>query len=248
MKRKKLACLVLSAIFAWCISGCNLVSVQKAEPQIMAVNSGVHPSVFAHSFVGDVDVYVPGELQEEMDDFGKAQYIQPAEAVIAVYTDVPKQENDAKGKDPLCIVMPQLDAEKYSSHYIWRDDAAGLEVNGYYRTVAGVLTDELVKVYVDTSGSIVRYETVNLGKYDALHIADAQVESMRISLKGQISGIKGDWIMECVAPVSHPVSNAYILFEDAQGRIVLQTRAALKTNTQIRQVVTHVDLYAIMDP
>lgn len=248
MKEKRFVCVLLAVFVAFGVSGCSLYTAGNAKVNLPAVNSGVYPSTFAHSFVGDVDIYVPGELQEQMDEFGKSQYILQADAVVSVYTEIPKPEHDAKGTAPISIVMPDLDLTKYSTPYMWRDEATDLEVHAYYRMIAGVLTDELVKVYVDHSGNIVQYETVNLDKYDSLHIDEKQVESMRISLNGQVRSAVNDWILECYAPVAHPASSAYLLFTDTQGRIVLCTRAALNTDREIRQMVTDVDLYAIVDP
>lgn len=247
MKKRRLVCMLLAAIFTLGISGCSLYTAGNADIDPLPVKNGVYPSSFAHSFVGDADIYVPSQLQEQMDRFGKSQYIVQADAVTEVYTEIPQPENDAKGTDPISVVMPDLDLTKYSSPYMWRDDTTGLEVHAYYRMIAGVLTDELIKVYVDDSGNIKQYEAVNMGKYDSLHIDEMQVESMRVALNGQIRSIDSNWILECYAPVSHPASSAYILFADTQGRVVLCTRAVLNTDSQVRQMVREVDLYAIID-
>lgn len=246
MKKKQFICALFAVIFA--LSGCGLYKVGTVDAGTLPLKKGVYPSTFAHSFVGDADVYVPSELQKQMDEFGKSQHILPLEAVSVVYTDIPEQENGAKGVDPLSIVMPELDRSKYSTAYIWHDDTTGLEIHGYYRLIAGVLTDELIKVYVDTSGNIVQYETVNLGRYDSLENGEMQVESMRNALQGQVRLISDYWLRERYAPVNHPADSAYILFTDTQGRIVLCTRAALNTDRETRQMVTDVDLYAIIDP
>lgn len=246
MEKKRLICILLAAILAFGISGCGLYTAGSADINTLPDQNLVYPSTFAYSFVGDVDTYVPAEVQAQMDQFAKSQWIQQAAAVTQVYTQIPELENGAKGIEPISVVMPELDLTKYSGHYLWRDAATGLEVSAYYRVIADVLTDELVKVYVDDAGNIKQYETVNLGKYDS--VDEKQVESMRIALRGRRNEFVSDLILECYAPVSHSASSAYVLFTDTQDRMILSTRGALKTNSEMLQVVREVDLYAIVDP
>lgn len=248
MEKKRRICILLAAVLLFGISGCSLYTAGNADLNPLPAQNLVYPCTFAYSFVGDVDTYIPTEVQAQMDQFAKAEWIQQAAAVTQVYTQIPKPENNAKGTEPISIVMPELDLTKYSGHYLWQDPATGLEVSAYYRVIADVLTDEMIKIYVDATGNIKQYETVNWGKYDSLDLDEKQVESMRIALRGRKNEFASNLILECYAPVSHNASSAYVLFTDTQNRIILSTRGALKTNNEMLQEVREVDLYAIVDP
>lgn len=248
MDKKRRICILLVIALLFGMSGCGLYTEGNGESSTLPAQNLVYPCTFAYSFVGDVDTYVPAEVQTQMDQFAKSQWIQQAAAVTQVYTQIPMPENNAKGTEPISIVMPELDLAKYSGHYLWQDPATGLEVSAYYRVIADVLTDELIKVYVDATGNIKQYETVNWGKYDSLDLDEKQVESMRIALRGRKNEFASNLILECYAPVSHNASSAYVLFTDTQNRIILSTRGTLKTDSEMLQVVREVDLYAIVDP
>lgn len=243
---KRVCCATIAAVLL-CLCGCGLYMSNNADIDPLPEQSYVYLSTFAYSFVGDIDTYVPSELQTQMDGFGRSQVILQAEPVTQMYTDIPKPDNSAKGVEPICIVLPELDLSQYSDPYIFQDEATGLSVSAYYRTVADVLTDELIKIYIDADGNIRQYETVNRGKYDTFPDA-MQVESMRLALRGREKEYLADVIRECCAPVDFHAPSAYMLFTDTQGRIVLQTRGTLKTDGEMLQMVRYVDLYAIVKP
>ena len=247
MKAKRLFCVLLGAFLLLSITGCGLTFEGNDNATVPSNDKGVYVNYsYAYSFVGDANIYVPNELQEKMDQFGDYKWIQQASPITQMCTQIPEAENNAKGPDPICIVMPDLDLSKYDGPYLWKDDETGLEVSAYYRVIAGILTDELVKVYVDSSGNIKQYETVNLGKYDNLNIDEQQIEGLRSALSSQKSKLTGDVILEYYAPSSHDSPTWCMLFTDTQDRVVLCTRGALKIDSEIRQIVRKVDLYAIL--
>lgn len=248
MKSNRGLCGVLVILLLLSITGCGLTFEGNDNVTEPSKDKGVYINYsYAYSFVGDANVHVPHELQEKMEQFGDYKWIQQAVPITKTYTQIPETENNAKGPDPICIVMPELDLTKYDGPYIWKDDETGLKVSAYYRVVAGVLTDELVKVYVDSSGNIKQYETVNLGKYDNLNIDEQRIKGMCSALDSRKSRLTGDVILEYYAPTSHASPTWCILFTDTQDRIVLCTRGALKTDSEIRQIVRQVDLYAILE-
>lgn len=248
MKTKNFFCVLLAAFLLLSITGCGLTFQGNDNATYPSDNKGVYANYsYAYSFVGDADIYVPNELREQMDQFGESEWIQQSTAVTEMYTEILEPENGAKGPDPICIVMPDLDLSKYDGPYLWKDDETGLEVSAYYRVIAGILTDELVKVYVDSSGNIKQYETVNLGKYDNLNIDEQQIEGLRSALSSRKRKLTGDAILEYYAPSPHHAPSWCILFTDTQDRIVLCTRGALNTDSEIRQIVRQVDLYAILE-
>lgn len=248
MKSKKLVCGIFAMLLLLSITGCGLTFQGNNNATYPSNNKGVYANYsYAYSFVGDADIYVPNELREQMDQFGESEWIKQSSAVTDIYTEIPEPENGAKGPDPICIVMPELDLSKYDGPYIWKDDKTGLEVSAYYRVIADILTDELVKVYVDSSGNIKQYETVNLGKYDNLNIDEQRIVGLQSALRSQKSKLTGDVILEYYAPTSHESPTWCILFTDTQDRVVLCTRGALKVDSEIRQIVRQVDLYAILE-
>lgn len=245
---KRMLCLWTAVILVLGLFGCSLQKTEEGKTDPLLEEKGVIPCSFTHNIVGDVDTYVPSDIQAQMDRFGKARIIRQAESVTQVYTDIPKPDNNAKGVEPISIVMPGLDLSKYSGAYLLENTGTDLSVSAYYRVIGDVLTDELIKVYVDVSGEIVQYETVNLGKYDALDLDETQVESMRVALKGRIRECAKDAVFECFAYIPHDAPSAYLLFTDAEGRWILTTRAVLNTNGDMLQMVRYADLYAIAEP
>lgn len=193
-----------------------------------------------------------------MDQFGKNEWIEPSAPVTEIYTEIPKPENNAKGVDPISIVLPNLDLSKYNGAYHWTDKETDLKVSAYYRVVGGMLTDELVKVYIDSAGNINKYETVNLGKYDNLGLDEKQIAGVGSTLTSRAHRLLNTVVFEsyapppCHAPADcipasvHTPSN-YILFTDDQGRVIVGARASLDLDSDIRQVVKQVDLYAVID-
>ena len=248
MKAKRLSCVILATFLLLSITGCGLSFEGNDNMTSPSNNKGVYVNYsYAYSFVGDANIYVPNELQEKMDQFGDYKWIQQASPITQMYTQIPEPENNAKGPDPICIVMPDLDLSKYDGPYLWKDDETGLEASAYYRVIAGILTDELVKVYVDSSGNIKQYETVNLGKYDNLDLDEQRIEGLRSALSSRKSKLTGDAILEYYAPSPHHAPSWCVLFTDTQDRLVLCTRGALKIDSEIRQIVRQVDLYAILE-
>lgn len=248
MKLNKLLCGFLAILLFLSITGCGLTFEDNITGTYPANNKDVYASYsYAYSFVGDADIYIPNELRTKMGQFGDNKWIQQATPTTKMYTEIPEPENDVKGPDPICIVLPDLDLAKYDGPYIWKDNETGLEVSAYYRVVAGILTDELIKVYVDSSGTIIQYETVNLGKYEDLNIDEAQIEGLQSALSSRKSNLTGDAILEYYAPSSHESPTWCMLFTDTHNHVVLCTRGSLKVDSEIRGIVREVDLYAILE-
>ena len=179
-------------------------------------------------------------IQEVLEKYGENKEITPAPAQnVLTNTEIPKAENNAKGPDPICIVFPDLDLSKYDGPYIWTDEATGLEVSAYYRVVADMLTDEVVKVFVDSDGNILEYEAVNLGKYDSLSLDAEKMEYARIAFDDYINATLRDIRQEQIAPTQHLGPSVYELFTNEQGQVVIYTTMVIKGT------VTQVKLYSV---
>lgn len=246
MKETRSFCAVLALFLLFGMAGCGLTVNSYKDTGSSTDRKGVYATYsYAYSCVGSGDLYVPSTLRERLEQFGKNQWIQQAEPTVQTYTEIPSPENDAKGTDPICILMPDLDLSKFDGPYLWKDAQTGLEASAYYRVVAGIPTDELVRVYVDSSGAIYQYETVNWGKYDSLALDEQQIKGLQSALSSKTNILTGDAISEYFAPFSHPASSWCMLFTDRQDRVILCTRGAVNTDSQMHQIVRQVDLFAI---
>lgn len=254
---KRYFCLLLVLLLAATVTGCYQKpnNSQNAEPTTEGQAKPINIS-YAYCFFGND--YIPNSLWQQMDQFGKNEWIEGSAPVTETYTQIPEPENDAKGVDPLSIVLPDLDLTQYSGVYHWTDQETGLEVTAYYRVVGGMLTDELVKVYIDAAGNISQYETVNLGKYDGLDLDEKQIAGVGSTLTSRARRLLNGIIFEAYAPTpchapdgcvsaSAQTTSNYILFTDKKGRLTVGTRASLDLDSDIRQVVKQVDLYAVID-
>ena len=226
---KKAIALLLVAISVLGLVGCNEAPPSDQEPDFLYYYN-------FEDYGQNTDT-----LKPIAEKFGKNKAISPnANPEVLTYTEIPEVENNAKGPDPICIVLPDLDLAKYDGPYLWMDEATGLEVSAYYRVVANMLTDEMVKVFVDSAGNIIQYETVNLGKYDALNLDTEQIEYAQTAFRDMIHTTFQGVLQEVCPPKQHHGLSAYEVFTDDEGQLVITTRLVLK-NT----IVT-MDLYSVI--
>lgn len=225
---KKLIALLFVVVCVLSLIGCNNSQPSYKEPD------------FFYYYNFEDATGITDKLQETMDKYGANKDITPAPVQnVLTNTEIPKAENNAKGPDPICIVFPDLDLSKYDGPYIWTDEATGLEVSAYYRVVAGMLTDEIVKVFVDSDGNILEYEAVNLGKYDSLNLDAEKMEYARIAFDDYINATLRDIRQEQIAPTQHLGPSVYELFTNEQGQVVIYTTMVIKGT------VTQVKLYSV---
>lgn len=254
---KRFFCLLLVLLFITTVTGCyqKTQNGPDAEP---TANVQVKPINISYTYCFFGDDYIPHGLWQQMDQFGKAEWIESSAPVTETYTQIPEPENNAKGVAPISIVLPDLDLTQYSGVYRWTDAETDLKVSAYYRVVGGMLTDELVKVYTDSAGNIKQYETVNLGKYDGLGLDEKRMAGVGSTLTSRVHRMLNSVVSESYAPTpchapadcvpaSVQTPSNYILFTDKQGRVIVGTRASLDLNSDIRQIVKQVDLYAVID-
>lgn len=193
------------------------------------------------------EVPLTQDTAKKLQDFGVPLSFWTSEPKTELFTEIPKVENKAKGIDPITIVLPNLDLTKYDGPYFRNDYETGLEVSVYYRVVADMITDEYVNIYVNAEGNIVQYETINLGKYDALNlnekvIADRQLR-FRDAIHKSLSSVTLDFF---VRDVIHAPS-AYGLFSNNEDRLVITTTTALITECTLNQSTAWLDLYAVIN-
>ena len=183
----------------------------------------VHYSMdYAYCIEGDV--YVAKETLQVLDTFGKPEYILPAEPETQVYTQIPDVENNAKGREPISFVLPEFDLTNYSDTRYLKDYESGMEVATYYRMLGnrltGIPSDEMIKVYIDSSGNITHYETVNLGKYDRLNQEEAKFDRLQ------------DTFSQAVYEALHIPPTNLRAFTDTQGRLVIAATVGLAQEHQ----------------
>lgn len=188
--------------------------------------------------------HVSPEIRQLLNSLGKPECITPATAVAEVYTDIPEFENNAKGTDPICILLPDLDISKYRI-CSWRDTETGATTSGWCRIIGGpiygMMTDEFVSYDVDSSGIITQYKTVNLGKYDDLGLDESQFENLGNRFADAISKEIGTEIFYQYTYAS-PSQTTFRVFTDTQGRIVITTTIELEQDGRLLEV----DLYAVV--
>lgn len=237
MKNK--ICTMFAVLFCMLsIAGCTHNDSNNPE--------NIPPSQSFSFFFSPVNNYVPKTILSELNGFGTQKDIVLPNSIVEVHDEIPTVENDAKGLDPICIVMPELDLADYEGPYIWSDEQTGLEVSAYYRVVAGMPTDELVKVYIDSSGNIKQYETVNLGKYDNLDLDEESITKKCDAFQTIIYNALQNIAVEFYAYPNIHASSAYMLCTDEVGNIVIKTTAVLSESDDTKQESYLVNLYAVI--
>lgn len=246
MKSAKYTYMLTALILMLLTAGCTIrENVPQADvPQPQAITFSKNPSYY-YGFTDEVPL--TGEVRQRLDDFGAPLSFWPADPVIETYNEIPEVENNAKGIDPITIVLPNLDLSKYSGPCLMTDYEKDLEVSAYYRVIADIVTDECVKIYIDADGKIQHYETVNLGKYDEMNLNEEVLTNRILQLNDAIhttlSSVTLDFF---VREVIHAPS-AYAMFTDNEGRLVLKTTTALTTECSLNQSSILVDLYAALN-
>lgn len=246
MKRKlSIAFILFISIFAIC--GCSVKPVQteqgQASPQKPALSYSLtyyYNIVYSRSN-GD---FVSPEIRQLLNGFGKPEQITPATPAVEVYTDIPEFDNNAKGTDPICVLLPDLDISKYRT-CAWRDDESGLTVSGWYRIIGGLtygmMTDELITYDVDASGNVTQYMTVNLGKYDDLGLDESKLENLSKRFSDAISAEIGSKQFYQYAYTTTS-QTTFRVFTDTNDRVVIATAVTLEQNGRLLDV----DLYAVV--
>ncbi len=227
--------LLLTALLA---VGCDAVRENPAATTETTAQENAQSFVGVSSYGYYADhAHLPDDIKEKLDAFGSLMWLEPS-LQTEMYTEIPEAEHNAKGVDPVFVVLPDRDLSGYQGPYLWDDYETGLEICASYRVLAGMLTDELVKVYIDDGGNIQQYETVNLGQYDQLDLNERYLESACVHFESQIQEYLGDITQEFYNSNQHHAPSAYRLFVDTEGDLVLCTTAVLTENAG------NVELYA----
>lgn len=195
-----------------------------------------------YSYFIDGDPYISPQTKEALAGWGDIEYITPAAAEVKSGTQIPAFENDAKGTHPAYVLFPELNDADYK-YCSWMDTATGVSVSGCYRMVGGMTTDEVVKIYVDASGNIVKYETVNLGKYDALDLNGSKLEDLRSAFTNRVIN-KMHTVISCHFPAAEE-QTVYRIFTDSLGRVVITTTLAIQ-QVEAYSDTLKVELYAVV--
>lgn len=245
MKATKRSTLLAALILVLATAGCsireNVQQTDPTQPQTVTISKNL-----SYYYGFDDEVPLTKEAKQMLEDFGNPLSFWPAEPVTEIFTDIPEVENNATGADPITIVLPDLDLSKYSGPYFTDDYETGLEVSSYYRVVADLVTDECVKIYIDSSGKIVRYETQNLGKYDGLDLNETSLSDRTLrfedAIRSTLSSVTLDFFVR--EPIHAP--SAYALFTDNKDRLVITTTTPLVAECLLNQSYVWVDLYAVI--
>ena len=238
--------ILLAAVLCFMIASC-VKPIQTDPPETLPNKPALSYSL---SYYYNIDFnltngeYVSQAIQQALNSFGKPQDFTPAAPITKIYTDIPKFENNAKGTDPICILLPDLDLSKYRT-CAWRDKNTGLTESGWYRIIGGptygMMTDELVSYDVDSSGNVTQYKAVNLGKYDDLDLDESRLEQLRITFSDAVSAKIGatQFYQYFYTTTSQ---TPFRIFTDTQGRLVIAASITLTQNGKSLEV----DLYAVV--
>ena len=239
--KKQIWSLLLVLLAVAMLAGCNAIRENPAATTVPTLPENVPTflSVSSYGYYID-DPRLPEAIREKLNAFGSIMLPEPS-VQTQTHTDIPEAEHNAKGVDPVYVVLPDYDLSQFRGPYLWDDVQTGWEVCASYRLVAGMLTDELVKVYVDNDGNIRQYETVNLGRYEKLALDEGQIESACLHFQSAIQEHLGDVTREFYHSKQQHAPSAYRLFVDTEGNLILSTTAVLTDDAGT------VELYAIID-
>lgn len=240
---KKLITLALAVVLCVVIAGCVSEPTQTGDSGASSHEPELSYSLTYYYNITSYE-YVSANTRQLLNSFGEVQSITPATAVVETYTEIPEFENNAKGTDPICILLPDLDISKYRICSL-RDTKTNLTTSGWYRIIGGpirgMMTDELVSYDVDSSGNITQYETVNLGKYDDLGLDESKFEDLSKAFENAISKAIG---AKQFYQYSYTTTSqtTFRVFTDTQDRIIITTTIELDQDSRTLDV----DLYAVV--
>ena len=245
MKTTKCIAMLVALVLVFFTAGCSIrENVPQADtdtPHTFTISKNLS---YYYGFTDEVPL--TKDAKQLLEDFGEPLSFWPAEPVTETFTEIPEPENNAKGVDPITIVLPELDLAKYSGPYFTDDYETGLEVSSYYRVVADMVTDECVKIYINSDGQISHYETVNLGKYDAMDLSEEALADRILrfedSIRNALSSVTLDFFVR--EPIHGP--SAYGLFTDNKDRLVITTTTPLTAECTLNQSSVLVDLYCVI--
>ena len=102
--RKRILWMLL--LVAFLLVACNAVRENPAATAGPAPAESGQPFVTIASYGYYTDgEFLPNELQQSLDAFGDLMWLEPS-FQTKTYTQIPEPENNAKGVDPVFIVMP----------------------------------------------------------------------------------------------------------------------------------------------
>jgi len=238
--------ILLTLLFLLLITaGCSIrKNVPKADtPQLQTTRISKNLSYY-YGFIDEVPLTT--NAKEMLNEFGKPLSFWPAEPQIELFTEIPKVENNAKGIDPITILLPDLDRSKYDGPYFKKDHETGLEVSVYYRMVADMVTDECIKIYIDAGGNIEYYETVNLGKFDELNLNEDVLTDRMLRFSDAIHNSLSSVTLDFFVRNAIHASSAYALFSNNDGQLVITTTTPLIADCALNKSNILVDLYAVI--
>lgn len=236
-----ISCL-MAATLAWTATGC------VSEPVPTAPATKAPDLTYSVAYYHNIDYtrenrdYVSDEIQQILSGFGESEYFIPAPADTQTHSEIPEFENNAKGTDPICLLLPELDISKYRV-CSEKDAQTGEEISGWYRIIgssdSAMMTDEFITYDLDASGNVTRYQTVNLGKYDALGLDETKLENLGSTFSNVISreiGSKATYQYYCQTASQ----TNFRVFTDTEGKVIITTTITLTQDGK----PLNVDLYA----
>lgn len=243
----RLVFLCLTAVLCVVITGCIAKplptehSETPSQEPALSYSLTYYYNIYFTRASGD---YVSQENLHLLNNFGKSESITPATPVTETHTNIPKFENNAKGTDPICMLLPDLDISKYRI-CSWRDTETGETATGWCRIIGGpihgMMTDEYITYDVDSSGMITQYKTVNLGKYDDLGLDESKLENLANNFADRISKEIGSKKFYQYTRASTS-QTTFRIFTDSQDRIIITTTIELEQNSKTLEI----HLYAVV--
>jgi len=231
--------LILSLITTGCSIRKNVPQAEVPQPQTTKISKDLS---YYYGFIDEVPLTT--NAKEMLNEFGEPLPFWPEEPHTELCTEIPNVENNAKGVDPITIILPDLDRSKYDGPYFKKDHETGLEVSVYYRMVADMVTDECIKIYMDADGNIVHYETINLGKYDELNLNEEVLTDRLLRFQDAVHNSLSSVTLDFFVRDAVHASTAYALFSNNERQLVITTTTPLIAECALNKSNILVDLYA----
>ena len=108
--------LFLTLITAGCSIRKNVPQADTPQPQATKISKDLS---YYYGFTGEVPLTT--NAKKMLNEFGKPLSFWPEEPQTELFAEIPNVENNAKGIDPITIILPDLDQSKYDGPYFKND-------------------------------------------------------------------------------------------------------------------------------
>ena len=226
MKLKRIAAAALMILLV-VLPGCS----KETPPKGTVPTSVMFTGLTEHRYTKKIRKAMTKHLDE-----GKAE---PAAAEVHVYSDLAEKHIRFNTDDPY-HPFAELELAGYTMKtenppvVYYRGHT--LRAYVYTRVIAGLTTDETVRIYTDGNDTVLRYETVNYQRYSKLFEATGDSdENVRLRRESMIQTIQAqdermeryNLTVEALKPTSYAEPDD-AFYMDTKGRAVIRMQATLR--------------------